>query len=76
MGAMRILDQSGDTMVEWSINDAESIDRAKTIFDRQLAQKKLAYAEPPDGKADDAERVTRFDAEAREILWVHPIAGG
>lgn len=76
MGTMRILDQSGDTLVEWSLEDAESLERATTIFHGQLAEKKLAFAVPPGGKADDAERITGFDPTAAEILWVHPIAGG
>jgi hypothetical protein len=76
MGTMRILDETGDTMVTWSLDDAATLERAATSFDAELAKGSLAFSIPPGGRDRDAERITRFDPDSEEIIWVRPVAGG
>jgi hypothetical protein len=76
VGTMRVLDETGDTMVTWSLEDAEALERASKLFAVELAKGSLAFSIPPGGRDRDAERVTRFDPQADEIVWVRPVAGG
>jgi hypothetical protein len=76
MGTMRVLDETGDTMLTWSLEDTEALERAATVFDTEVAKGSLAFSIPPGGRDRDAERVTRFDPGADEIVWVRPVAGG
>lgn len=76
VGTMRILDETGDSMVTWSLEDTETLERATKLFDAELAKGSLAFSIPPGGRDRDAERVTRFDPRADEIVWVRPVAGG
>jgi hypothetical protein len=76
VGTMRILDETGDTMMTWSLEDAATLERAEAVFDTELSKGKLAFAVPRGGRDHDAERVSRFDASADEIVWVRPLTGG
>lgn len=76
MGTMRILDRSGDTMLAWAPDDVEAVREAEELFDRLKAERKLAFARPAGGGADEAEQITSFDPSVEEIIWVRPIAGG
>ena len=76
MGTMRILDETGDTMVTWSLEDAAALERAGDLFEVELAKGNLAFSIPPGGRDRDAARVTRFDPGADEIVWVRSVAGG
>jgi hypothetical protein len=73
---MRILDETGDVMMTWSLEDTATLDRAEAAFEAELSKGKLAFAVPRGGRDHDAERVSRFDPSADEIVWVRPIAGG
>lgn len=76
MGMMRILDHTGDTVVNWSVEDAATLERAEAVFEQQLSAKRMAFARPEGALADKAERVYAFDPGAAEIIWVRPIQGG
>ena len=76
MGTMRILDETGDTMVTWSIEDTSTLDRAAALFAAEAAKGSLAFSIPPGGRDSDAERVKLFDPRADEIIWVRPLRGG
>jgi hypothetical protein len=76
MGIMRILDETGDTMVTWSLEDAATLQRAEALFGSELAKGKLAFAVPKGGRDHDAERIRQFDPMANEIVWVRSVAGG
>jgi hypothetical protein len=76
MGTMRILDETGDTMVTWSVEDTEALERAARVFEAEMAKGGLAFSIPPGGRDKDAERVKQFDPGADEIVWVRPVAGG
>jgi hypothetical protein len=76
MGTMRILDQTGDTVITWSVEQAATLERAEAVFEQMLAAKKMAFARPEGGQADDAERIYAFEPNCEEIIWVRPIQGG
>jgi hypothetical protein len=76
MGTMRILDRSGDTAVTWELEDETTVRAAEELFERLKAESKMAFARPPGAPAEEAERITRFDPSAEEIIWVRPIQGG
>lgn len=76
MGTMRILDSTGDTLVDWDMADHEAVHQAEALFARLTAQRRIPFARPPGATAADAERITTFDPELEEIIWVRPVAGG
>lgn len=76
MGTMRILSESGDTIVDWRIDDPESVTNAKREFDLLAAHRQIAFARPANASVEEAERIHAFDAFAEEIIWIRPIAGG
>ena len=76
MPRMRILDHTGDTVVEWTVDDEEAVERAAAIFRQQINDRQLAFSRPAHGTVEDAERIFTFDRNAEEILWVRPIQGG
>lgn len=77
MGKLRVLDPSGDTVVDWMIGDHETVREAEDLFSRLLTQeRRMAFARPAGGKAEDAEMIRSFDPTAEEILVVRPIQGG
>ena len=77
MPAMRILDSSGDTVIEWTLDDPASIARATAVFDQLTAECKIPFAVPPGARAGDAEQIRSFDpALDADIVWVRPVQGG
>jgi hypothetical protein len=75
MGIMRVLDETGDTVVAWSLDDPASVTAAEEEFRRQLAGAvPVARAAGAPGSA--ARIVTRFDPSAEEIIWTRPVVGG
>lgn len=76
MGTMRILDRTGDTCLTWSLDDPASLAEAEARFDRLRAERKIPFARAVGAPATDAERITRFDPAAEEIVWVRPVQGG
>jgi hypothetical protein len=74
---MRILDSSGDTVIEWSLDDPTSVDLASATFDQLTAEAKIPFAVPPGARAGEAEQIRRFDpALDADIVWVRPVQGG
>ncbi|MBM3660963.1 MAG: hypothetical protein FJW95_15880 [Actinobacteria bacterium] len=73
---MRILDHTGDTCVAWSLDDPASLAEAEALFERLRAERKIPFARAVGAPAADAERVSRFDPAAEEIVWVRPVQGG
>lgn len=76
MGLMRVLDATGDTVVEWTEADTDSVAAAAAAFLDQQAQAKLAFARRSGAPASDAELIRAFDPTVEEIVWVRPVAGG
>ena len=76
MGLMRILDETGDTTITWAVDDPATIAEAERVFDRLVAEAKIPFARPAGSPAGEAEKISAFDPNAEEIVWVRPVAGG
>jgi len=75
MGKMRILDGSGDTVIEWQIENETSVAEAAELFLVLQAERRVPFARPAGAPAAEAEQIRRFDPAAEEIIWVRPITG-
>lgn len=76
MGVMRVLDETGDTVVSWCEADEQSVDSAREAFARLTREAKIPFARSAGGDVHCIERINSFDPRLDEILWVRPIAGG
>lgn len=76
MGKMRILDETGDTSITWAMDDPATITEAEMVFARLVRERKIPFARAAGSPAGDAEKISAFDPNAEEIVWVRPIAGG
>lgn len=76
MGVMRVLDETGDSVISWSPEDASATRAARRAFDAQRCKGHLAFARPDGAPADSAEFTREFDPGAEEIIWVRPVRGG
>jgi hypothetical protein len=77
MGILRILDQTGDTMIEWRTDDPASVAGVRAQFDQLVrAEKWHAFARDAGARADDATLVRDFDETAEEIVLTRPLMGG
>lgn len=75
MGLMRVLDETGDSHVRWSVEDADSVRRARTAFDR-CRRSAVAYARPAGGAAVVATPISEFDPTVAEIIFTRPVVAG
>ena len=77
MGKLRVLDPSGDTVVDWAPGDTRSVEEVEALFrSLVLTARRMAFARPAGAAADDAVQIRSFDPGAEEILIVRPIQGG
>jgi hypothetical protein len=76
MGVMRILDRTGDTMIEWTGAVPESLRKAENSFNQLIDERQMAFGRRAGAMIDEAERIFSFDPALEEILWVRPIQGG
>jgi len=76
MGIMRILDETGDTVVQWSVDDPETLVEAERIFRSLSMERRMAFARPAGAPASETTLIKAFDAEAEEIVWVRAVVGG
>lgn len=77
MGKLRVLDSSGDTVVDWAAEDTDSVKEVEAMFRRLVfTTRRMAFARPAGAPAEAAEQVRTFDPAAEEILVVRPIQGG
>jgi hypothetical protein len=72
---MRILDQTGDTTVAWSLDDAASVKEAAALFERERCRR-VPFARRAGAPAQEAKIVTEFDPTAEEIIWTQPVVAG
>ena len=77
MPLLRILDSSGDTVIEWSRSDEDSIRRARAVFCQMHAERRLAFRVPAGSRAADSAPVSEFDPSIDDdIVVVRATAGG
>lgn len=73
---MRILDSSGDTVVQWSELDDRAVLEASRTFDAQRKLRRMAFARLKGAAPTESVKISSFDPSAEEIIFVRPIAGG
>jgi hypothetical protein len=77
MGRMRVLDHTGDTVLEWNQADVASVARAAAMFEHQLHRRhRVPYARRHDETANRARPIVDFDPSVEEIVWAAPVVGG
>jgi hypothetical protein len=77
MGLLRILDATGDTVVEWTVDDAPSVTAAEAAFDHQLEHRhRVPFARRHGEAANRARPIVTFDPAVEEIVFAAPVVGG
>lgn len=77
MGLLRIMDQTGDTVIPWDIDDDTSLQAAEAEFTHQLTRRhRVPFARRCGEPANQATPITAFDPTAEEILFAAPVMGG
>jgi hypothetical protein len=77
MGVLRILDATGDTVLAWSVDDPDSVERAEAAFAHQLRRRhRVPFARACGEAANRARPITTFDPAAEEIVFASPVMGG
>lgn len=73
-GTLNILDESGDSRIQWDRNDPQQVAAARARFDELRAQRYLAYKVNADG--GQGEVITQFDPDAERIILHRQMVGG
>ena len=77
MGTLRIMDATGDTVIEWEPGEVESVARAEDAFRHQLHRRhRIPFARRAGEAANRARPITEFDPTAEEILFASAVVGG
>ena len=73
LSVLRILDQNGDTALEWDVADDLSVEEVREKFDELVSAGHLAYRidSPTSGEV-----IRNFDPTAEEIIVTAPLVGG
>lgn len=75
MKRIRVMDRTGDSVVEFDEADAKATDEARALFDRLRKDGHAVFAvNRGEGKED--QMVTRFEELSAENVARGPIAGG
>lgn len=74
MGALRKLDQNGDTKHEWDPNKPPEVEMAAEVFTLYKSQGFAAARMEPDGTT--GEIIKEFDPTAATILFFPAMTGG
>lgn len=77
MKMLRVLDKSGDSVLEFTEADAEATAKAKAVFDDWMKKKLAAFStKRPNGEPD--QKITSFDQieEGAETILVPAIVAG
>jgi hypothetical protein len=74
LGTLCILDENGDSRMQWDKKDATQVAAAETRFNELRAKRYLAYK--VDAKGKQGEVIDRFDSDAERIILHAPMVGG
>lgn len=74
MGRLSILDETGDTKVEWNPDNKEEVAAAKKSFEDYKDKGFKAYRQYDAGKPGT--ELKDFDKFAEKVLFVPPLKGG
>jgi hypothetical protein len=73
-GSLCILDDSGDSRIQWDRNSSEQVKAAQARFDELKAKRYLAYK--VDAKGGQGEVIDKFDPSAERIILHQQMIGG
>src|SRR4051794_16689620 len=76
MGMMRVLDHTGDTVVEWRADDPESVEVARAAFDGEQRRHRICFARRAGQTAAQVKPLLQFDPTVEEMIWVRPVTAG
>jgi hypothetical protein len=74
MGVLRILGPSGDTRVDWAVDDVDSVDEVRRRFDEIINEGYLVFSLDDDSM--EGTQVKTFDPQVRELRAFRPLQGG
>ena len=72
---LRVLNSSGDSRVEYDLEDSTSLANAKRVFDEAVKKGSSVFNVKP-GSNDAAKRVSTFDEVSQEAVVIPKIVGG
>jgi len=73
-GTLCILDESGDSRIQWDRNDPAQVAAARARFDELKAKRYLAYK--VDASGGQGEVLHAFDPDAERIILHSQMVGG
>jgi hypothetical protein len=73
-GCLCILDETGDTRIQWDRSTPEQVAAAKAKFDEYKAKRFLAYKVTKSGQ--QGEVIDKFDPTAERIILHQQMKGG
>lgn len=74
MQKLKVLDRSGDSVVEFDKADPEALAKAQAVMDKCLAKGGVVFKVDPETK--EGEKITRADQVENEALVVPAIVAG
>jgi hypothetical protein len=74
MGTMSVLDDTGDTRLQWDKANGLEVKAAEQRFAELKARGFAAFK--TDAKGDKGEQIHSFAADAERIIFVPPMVGG
>lgn len=74
MGELATMDQTGDTKVIWSADNADEIANARRMFTDLRAKGFVGYSVKKNGEKNEI--IHTFDPEAERIIMAPPMVGG
>jgi len=74
MGVMKIIDRTGDTVVEWDIRNEQEVAVARSEFERLLTEGRTAYGYSGDSRVGDV--MDTFDPAVEQIVSRPQVVGG
>lgn len=74
-GEMAVMDQTGDTKVIWSRDNADEVEMARKQF-AEFRKKKFVAFRVRGKDGEKGEQIDEFDANAERIIFVPPMVGG
>lgn len=73
-GVLRVLNRTGDTVLEWDTEDATKLDPGfvRSEFDRLVSQGHMAFQDTSSGGQSTAEQIKSFDPAVHDRVVMSP----
>jgi hypothetical protein len=75
MSELRILDETGDTVLKWNLNQPKTVEEAKKKFNEQF-KKKGVKAWSADDSGQKTKELKEFDPHAEHIIMTPELVPG